>query len=155
MLVCNVWVLVCHADPPSTPTSSPCVSIQNASVCAFKTSPCVLGTRPHAQSIRTCCGCTRRRFESTHGEGREQHEPDSQSESRYLLRMLFSSGHHEENFKGNEQLNTYTKTNTYTFCKHAHVFSLEPSIHQSHPWRRWGLTVTSALTPCSVPRETR
>ena len=47
------------------------------------------------------------------------------------------------------------KTRAPLPCKHAHVFSLEPNIHQSHPWRRWGLTVTSALNPSSVHRETR
>ena len=31
--------------------------------------------------------------------------------------------------------------NTHTF------FLLEPNILLSHPWRRWGLTVTSALAP--------
>ena len=40
-----------------------------------------------------------------------------------------------------------TQAHEEPICKHAHVFLLEPNIHQSHPWRRWGLRVTSALTP--------
>ena len=56
VLVCNVcvgrgvgvqiWVLVCNVwgvgDGVSRSPPSPSVSIQNASVCALKTSPCVL-----------------------------------------------------------------------------------------------------------------
>ena len=72
--VWGVGVGVSCLHPTSTP--SPNVSIQHASVCAFKTSPCLLGTLPHAQGIKdvlwvhteTFSMHTRRRFESTHGK---------------------------------------------------------------------------------------
>ena len=41
--------------------------IQNASVCAFKTPPCVPGKRPHVLNMLAFSGYTRRRLESTHG----------------------------------------------------------------------------------------
>ena len=72
--VCGVWcvlffVCVCtcgvgeawHAGKP------PCVSVQNASVCTVRTSPCVPATGPNVQDIRACCRYTRRRPDRTHG----------------------------------------------------------------------------------------
>ena len=44
------------------------MSTQNASVCGFKTSPCVPAPRAHVfQHMCACCRCTRGRFERTHG----------------------------------------------------------------------------------------
>ena len=43
-----------------------CVSIQDASLCAFITSPCLPATRPYALNMWMCCGYTRRRSERTH-----------------------------------------------------------------------------------------
>ena len=48
------------------PHPSVCVSIQNASVCAFNTSPCVPAPRPHVLNMWTWCRYTRERLECTH-----------------------------------------------------------------------------------------
>ena len=50
-------------------TSFPHVDLKNASVCRFKTSPCMPATRAHMfQHVCACCRHTRRRFECTHGK---------------------------------------------------------------------------------------
>ena len=43
------------------------MQIQNASVCAFKTTPCAPGKRPHVLNMRAFSGYTRKRPERTHG----------------------------------------------------------------------------------------
>ena len=43
------------------------MSVQNASVCTVRTSPCVPATGPNVQDIRACCRYTRRRPDRTHG----------------------------------------------------------------------------------------
>ena len=52
------------AENPSTP---PRAHVRHASVCSFKTPPCVPARRPHVEHMRASCRCTRRRFETTHG----------------------------------------------------------------------------------------
>ena len=87
-------------------------------MCTLQTSPCVPATRPHAQGIRTCCGYTQRRFGWTHGEGREQHEPDASSEC-----------YHEENYRGNEQ---FCQASFTTYRVHTCVFA-HPTSYILHP----------------------
>ena len=64
--VCVVWCgVVCrvvwHAE-------NPVCRLKNASVCRFKTSPCVPAPRAHAfQHVCAWCRYTRGRFECTHG----------------------------------------------------------------------------------------
>ena len=45
----------------------PRAQFQHASVCRFKTHPCVPARRPHVFNTRAFCRYTRRRFECTHG----------------------------------------------------------------------------------------
>ena len=61
-VVCSVWCWwsLARGKPP-------CVSVQNASVCTVRTSPCVPATGPNVQDIRACCRYTRRRPHRTHG----------------------------------------------------------------------------------------
>ena len=44
------------------------VSIQDAPVCTYQTSPCVPAKRAHLFSMHAFCRYTRRRFERTHGD---------------------------------------------------------------------------------------
>ena len=46
---------------------TPCVYVQNASVCTVRTSPCVPATGPHVFDMRASCRYTRRRPDRTHG----------------------------------------------------------------------------------------
>ena len=46
---------------------TPCVYVQNASVCTVRTSPCVPATGPHVLDMRACCRYTRRRPDRIHG----------------------------------------------------------------------------------------
>ena len=46
---------------------TPCVYVQNASVCTVRASPCVPATGPNVLDIRACCRYTRRRPDRTHG----------------------------------------------------------------------------------------
>ena len=41
--------------------------VQHASVCSFKTPPCVAARRPHVFNMRASCRFTLRRFETTRG----------------------------------------------------------------------------------------
>ena len=74
--VCNVLVLVCHADPSPLPlgtTHSPRMYVQNASPFAHSKRPCVY--RHYARKcyhMRAWCRYTQGRFECTHGEGGEE-----------------------------------------------------------------------------------
>ena len=60
VLCCFVWCGLACGKPLR-------VQIQNASVCAFKTPPCVTGKRPHVLNMRAFSRYTRRRLERTHG----------------------------------------------------------------------------------------
>ena len=46
---------------------NPRAHVQHASVCCFKTPPCVAARRPHVFNMRASCRFTRKRFETTHG----------------------------------------------------------------------------------------
>ena len=67
--VCGVLFFVCvHVVLVKLGTrKTPCVSVQNASVCTVRTSPCVPATGPNVLDIRACCRYTRRRPDRTHG----------------------------------------------------------------------------------------
>ena len=52
-------------DDPSLPPRR--VHVQNASVCTFKTFPCVPAASPHVSYMWAWCRYTRGRFECTHG----------------------------------------------------------------------------------------
>ena len=95
VLVC---VLVWHGLVRGKPL--PRAHVQHASVCSFKTTPCVAARRPHVFNMRASCCFTRRRFETTHGGvldmstgGRGLSLPFSLLSSLFFLlfSLLFSS----------------------------------------------------------------
>ena len=74
-VVVNMWLCwwcvcgVCECVECGTAWCAeiPRAHVQHASVCSFKTPPCVAGRRPHVFNMRASCCFTRRRFETTHG----------------------------------------------------------------------------------------
>ena len=72
-VVVGVWCgLVCVCECLECGTAwcaekPPRAHVQHASVCSFKTPPCVAARRPHVFNMRASCRFTRRRFETTHG----------------------------------------------------------------------------------------
>ena len=60
----NVWSVARLGARKTPPTRA---HVQHASVCSFKTPPCVAARRPHVFNMRASCCFTRRRFETTHG----------------------------------------------------------------------------------------
>ena len=65
--VCGVVVVVCVCVARLGARKNPRAQVQHASVCRFKTPPCVPAKRPHVFNMLAFCRYTRRRFESTHG----------------------------------------------------------------------------------------
>ena len=63
--VCVMRISVCVA--PLGKRETPHAQVQHASVCTFKSSPCVSAKRPHVEHMRAFCQYTRRPFECTHG----------------------------------------------------------------------------------------
>ena len=64
VLVLCVLACVWHGLMRGKPL--PRAEVQHASVCTFKTPPCVPAKRPHVEHMRAFCRYTRRRFECTH-----------------------------------------------------------------------------------------
>ena len=108
------------------------MKVQNDSVCALSTSPCVPSTRLDVEIMWTFCRRTRRRFECTHGSVLNLHTSVFQRATPHTTHTLLPhTAHHTLHTTHPSHTTTHCRQHT-THCTTAHTLHTPHTARHTH-----------------------
>ena len=149
---------------------------KDASVCTFRTSPCILAKRTHVEHMWACCQYTRRRPERTHGgvwdlhtgvfsacqaaphntHQHAQHTQHTHNTHKHTPHTTHNAQHtphttHNTHTHTNTHQHTPTHTNTHTQRHSTTHHNNTQNAHSTHALN----TYTPTNTPINTPANTQ